>query len=133
MARSGGARALESHRVLLVEDTGDTRDLLEILLRADGADVRAAGTVRDALGLAAGWDFDVLLTDLGLPDASGDILIREISRMKTRSPRVIVMTGFGEPHQRRAWAAGAHAVFTKPLDWLRLRKAMTVGDESLAA
>ena len=133
MARLAPGRALEGHRVLLVEDAGDIRDLLALLLRADGAEVRTAGSARAAVETAASWDFDVLLTDLGLPDVAGDILIREILGMKHRRPRVIVVTGFGEPYQARARAAGAHVVFTKPLDWVELRKQITVGDESIAA
>ena len=133
MARLASGRVLEGHRVLLVEDAGDIRDLLALLLRADGAQVRTASSARAAVEIAAGWDFDLLLTDLGLPDVAGDILIKEIVAMKPRPPRVIVVTGFGEPHQTRARAAGAHAVFTKPLDWVDLRKEMTVGDEPIAA
>jgi FixJ family two-component response regulator len=63
----------------------------------------------------------VLLTDIGLPDVAGDHLIREILGMKTFRPRVVVMTGFGEPHIGLVRRAGADAVFTKPLEWSDLR------------
>jgi two-component system, chemotaxis family, CheB/CheR fusion protein len=120
-------------RVLLVEDAEDIRDVLSFLLRSDGAEVCATGTAREAVEAAASRDFDVLLTDLGLPDVAGDLLIREILGMKRPRPRVVVITGFGEPYASRARQAGADAVFIKPLDWSSLRSALHAHDEALAA
>ena len=120
-------------RVLLVEDAEDIRDVLSFLLRSDGAEVCATGTAREAVEAAARRDFDVLLTDLGLPDVAGDHLIREILGMKRHRPRVVVITGFGEPYASRARQAGADAVFIKPLDWSVLRSALHAHDEVLAA
>ena len=111
---------LSGLRVLLVEDVRDIRDVFDTLLRADGAEVRAVGSARAALEHAVGWDFDVLLTDLGLPDVAGDHLIKAILAMKNGRPRVVVVTGFGEPYTTRAREAGADAVFTKPLEWSAL-------------
>lgn len=126
-------RALAGLRVLLVEDADDIRDLLTVLLRTEGADVRAAGSAVDALETAAAWTFDVLLTDLGLPDVPGDLLIREILGLKGPHLRVVVMTGFGEPYAARARQAGADVVFTKPFDWSVLRTQLRDPDETLAA
>ena len=61
-----------------MEDALDIRDVVGLLLRSDGAEVRTAANARDALGIALDWNFDVLLTDLGLPDIPGAALIREI-------------------------------------------------------
>ena len=133
MARIAGGRAFHGYRILVVEDAQDIRDLLALLLRADGAEVKVASDGRTALQLAASWDFDVLLTDLGLPDVTGDVLIREIYGLKAHPLRVVVMTGYGEPYQARAREAGAHAVLTKPLEWPELRDELTAGDEALAA
>jgi DNA-binding response OmpR family regulator len=121
MAGTTERSALTGLRVLLVEDAEDIRDVLGFLLRSEGAEVCTVGTAREALKTAATWDFNVLLTDLGLPDVAGDDLIREIFGMKGRV-RVIVITGFGEPQAARARQAGADAVFIKPLDWAVLRK-----------
>jgi DNA-binding response OmpR family regulator len=114
-------RSLQGLRVLLVEDSDDVRELLTFLLSTDGAEVRSAPCARGAVGVASGWDFDVLLTDIGLPDVAGNDLIREILGMKTSRPRVVVMTGFGEPHIGLVRRAGADAVFTKPLEYSDLR------------
>ncbi len=133
MARAHAQGVLAGVRVLLVEDAEDIRDVLTFLLRSDGADVCATGTARAALDAAATQDFDVLLTDLGLPDVAGDHLIRDILEMKQGRVRVVVITGFGEPYAARARQAGADAVFIKPLDWSVLRSALRVHDEVLVA
>jgi DNA-binding response OmpR family regulator len=124
---------LAGRRVLLVEDATDIRDVLALLLRADGAEVRTAACAGTAMEVASTWEFDVLLTDIGLPDLPGDHLIREISGMKNGRPRLVAITGFGEPHVTRAREAGADTVFVKPLDWSVLREHLVAEDEALAA
>ncbi len=117
----------------MVEDTDDIRDVLTVLLQMDGADARAFATGREAVAAAADWDFDVLLTDLGLPDVPGEDLITAVLGMKARRPRVVVVTGFGETYAARARRAGADVVVTKPLDWSALRMHLIEADEALAA
>jgi CheY-like chemotaxis protein len=93
-----------------------------MLLVADGAVVRSARSARSAIEQAAGWEFDVLLTDIGLPDLAGDQLIHEILSMKFPAPRVVAVTGFGPAHAAQAKRAGAEVVFLKPLDWSAVRE-----------
>lgn len=112
--------ALSGVRVLVVEDVPDTREVLERLLEADGASVVSAGSAREAVEIAMARDFDVLLTDLGLPDIPGDVLIRKVVADACRRPRVIAITGYGEPYTNRALTAGAHVVLTKPVAWSEL-------------
>jgi two-component system CheB/CheR fusion protein len=133
MGRPNTQDGLAGLRVLLVEDAEDIRDVLTFLLRSDGAHVCATSTARAALETAARQEFDLLLTDLGLPDLAGDHLIREILRMKQGRLRVVVITGFGEPYATRARQAGAEAVFIKPLDWTVLREALAAHDQAVAA
>ena len=104
-------------RVLVVEDTDDIRELFTVLLTEDGASVIAAANGRDAIEAAHHTDFDVLLTDLGLPDIPGDIVIRAVLDRARHRPRVVVVTGYGEPYQTRAIEAGADVVLTKPVGW----------------
>jgi two-component system, chemotaxis family, CheB/CheR fusion protein len=111
--RSGSRRP----RVLLVEDSTDIRDVFQMLLEAEGAQVVATGSGREAAALAAREDFDVLLTDLGLPDISGEMVIRQTVRNARRRPRIVVVTGYDEPFTTRARAAGADVVLTKPVMW----------------
>lgn len=108
---------LRMRRVLLVEDAPEIRDAFSLLLRSEGAEVMAMATGREALEYAARTSFDVLLTDLGLPDIPGDVLIRQILTTASGRPRVVVVTGYSEPYISRARAAGADVVFTKPIEW----------------
>lgn len=106
--------------VLLIEDVSDIREVFAILLRSEGADVVATGSGREGAEMAKNERFDVVLSDLGLPDMSGEALIRQIRAAAGNGTRVIVITGYGEPYLSRARQAGADAVFTKPVEWTRI-------------
>jgi two-component system CheB/CheR fusion protein len=121
-------------RVLLVEDAPDIRDVFRLLLEAEGAEVAATGSGREAIALAARGDFDVLLTDLGLPDISGEMVIRATLATGRRRPRVVVITGYDEPFTSRARAAGADVVLTKPILWSSLVEELALNqDDQVAA
>jgi len=107
-------------RILLVEDAPDIREVFTALLRVEGAEVTATGSGREAANLAARRDFDVVLSDLGLPDLPGDVLIRQILATARHRTRVVVVTGYGEPYLTRARQAGAEVVFTKPVEWMSI-------------
>ena len=111
---------LRGARVLLVEDAKDIRDVFALLLAAEGAEVAATGSGREAIELAGEREFDVLLTDLGLPDIPGDVVIRHVVTTARRRPWVVVVTGYDEPFIGRARQAGADVVLTKPLSWSAL-------------
>lgn len=102
-------------RVLLVDDSEDIQRALTACLRGEGFEVASASTAGEALGILRAQDVDVLVTDIGLPDLSGADLIREARRTLRRPLRIIVMTGYGEPHQQEARMAGADIVLTKPV------------------
>jgi two-component system, chemotaxis family, CheB/CheR fusion protein len=116
--------SLDRMRILLVEDAPDIREVFTVLLRVEGANVTATGSGREAADLASHQDFDVVLSDLGLPDIAGDALIRQILATARRRLRVIVVTGYGEPYLSRARQAGAEVVFTKPVEWTRILEAL---------
>jgi two-component system CheB/CheR fusion protein len=117
MERDG---SLRNARVLLVEDAKDIREVFSLLLEAEGARVTATGSGREAVELAARHDFDVLLSDLGLPDIPGDVVIRHVVATARRRPWVVVVTGYDEPFIGRAREAGANVVLTKPIAWAQL-------------
>jgi len=118
---------IEGLRILLIEDASDIREVFTVLLRAEGAEVLPTGTGGEAAELARTIDFDVVLSDLGLPDIPGDVVIRQIlgARSRARQPRVVVVTGYGEPYLTRARQAGADEVLTKPVEWGRILEALT--------
>ena len=111
---------LEGMRILVVEDAPDIRDVFTVLLQAEGADVVATGTGREAAELVSNRGFDVVLSNIGLPDIPGDVLIRQIIAASRGRPRVVAITGYGEPYVTRARQAGADVVFTKPVEWTRI-------------
>jgi CheY-like chemotaxis protein len=111
---------LRNARVLLVEDARDIREVFTLLLQAEGARVTARGTGREAIEIAGRDEFDVLLTDLGLPDVPGDMVVRHIVATARRRPWVVVVTGYDEPFIGRARQAGADVVLTKPIAWAAL-------------
>ena len=119
---------LRPTRILLVDDAADVRDVLATLLRAEGSEVVATATGGEALEYLAQRRFDVVLTDLGLPDIPGELVVRRAVRTVPR-PRVIVVTGYSEPFVSGARAAGADVVLIKPIDWVPLLHALR-GQES---
>jgi DNA-binding response OmpR family regulator len=109
--------ALRGMRILLVEDDADIRDVFALLIKAEGAHVITAATGQEAINLARHHDFDVVLTDLGLPDFVGDVVIRHIIAAARQRPWIVVVTGYDEPFVGRARKAGADLVLTKPIVW----------------
>jgi two-component system, chemotaxis family, CheB/CheR fusion protein len=111
---------LQGLRILVVEDAPDIREVFSLLLRSEGARVDCAANGQEAFDLASRKRFDVVLSDLGLPDIPGDVLIRELLAKSSQDTRVMVVTGYGEPFVSRARQAGADVVFTKPVEWSRI-------------
>jgi two-component system CheB/CheR fusion protein len=124
---------LNGMRILLVEDAPDIREVFTVLLRVEGADVTAAANGREAAELAGRREFDVVLSDLGLPDIPGDVLIRQILSSVRGRTRIIVVTGYGEPYISRARQAGAEVVFTKPVEWSRVLEVLERPDLAASA
>ena len=107
-----GALGTRGLRILLVEDHGDTARIMSRLLRAQGHTVEHAGDVATALKLAGEQTFDVLLSDLGLPDGSGLDIIRGLRARGLEWPG-IALSGYGmEEDVRRSREAGfvAHII-----------------------
>jgi PAS domain S-box-containing protein len=101
--------------VLLVEDHADTRRTMTHLITAFGCRVTSAGSVKDALAMADLQRFDLVVSDIGLPDGSGTDLLRQL---KARHPvRAIALSGYGmEEDLQKSRAAGFDAHLTKPID-----------------
>ena len=110
-------RTLKSTRILLVEDAEDIRNVLAMLLTSEGTEVVATATGTEAAQAADREQFDIVLTDLGLPDIPGDAVIRHVLARAPRRPWVVVLTGYDEPFTSRARQAGADIVLNKPIAW----------------
>jgi signal transduction histidine kinase/ActR/RegA family two-component response regulator len=110
-------------RVLLVEDHADTRRTLARLLASAGYDVKAADSAADALALADAHGFDVMLSDIGLPDATGYDLMRQV-RDRHAIPGV-ALSGYGmEDDLRRGREAGFVDHIVKPVNVAHLESVL---------
>ena len=117
-------------RLLVVEDHAATRAALGGLFTGRGHEVTVAGSVAEALEKAAGTSFDLVLSDLGLPDGSGHDLMRQL---RTIQPGLvgIALSGFGmETDVRQARAAGFFAHLTKPVSIEQLDAVLWEIDQS---
>ena len=121
---SGGfrkpARAL---RILLVEDHGDTRRTLSRLLSHFGHQISVADNTQSALEIVQSNQFDVILSDIGLPDGSG---YEVISEAKRKQPvKAVALTGFGTDQDiQRGKEAGFDFHLVKPVDFHELRNVL---------
>jgi signal transduction histidine kinase len=114
------ADASGSLRVLLVEDHADTATTLARLLDLSGHRVRTVGSVAAALDAASREAFDIVLSDIGLPDRSGYDLMLELK--EKYGLKGIALTGYGmEEDVRRAHDAGFVEHVVKPINFDRLR------------
>lgn len=108
-------------RVLLVEDDRKVRDVLTLLLHQQGHQVTTADACRKALALFREAPFDLVLTDLGLPDGGGEEVVRGIRTLSPVTP-VIVVTGWEgalDEYEVHQW--GASQILYKPVTGEDLR------------
>jgi signal transduction histidine kinase/CheY-like chemotaxis protein len=110
-------------RILLVEDHLDTASALADLLRVQGHEVQIAGTIAQALAAAETGGLDLVVSDLGLPDGSGQDLMRKLSQR--HHLRGIALSGYGmEEDVRRSREAGFEQHLTKPVNLQALEAAI---------
>jgi signal transduction histidine kinase len=110
-------------RLLLVEDHRASLQALTHLLRQDGHQVVAAASLAEALAAAAVNPFDLLISDLGLPDGSGLELMEQLHA--TYGLRGVALTGYGmEEDLARTRAAGFSAHLVKPVAVAELRRVL---------
>ncbi|MCR4402514.1 MAG: sigma-54 dependent transcriptional regulator [Firmicutes bacterium] len=119
MRDKGDAKKATS--VLIVDDDEGIRETLEAVLSEEGYEVAAAGTGRDALELARGREFHLVLLDLRMPDMSG---LEILPRLRSELPRtpVIIMTAYGTIKTAvEAVKQGAYDFVSKPFDLDEMR------------
>ena len=108
-------------QILVVDDEPDLRTLYELTLLREGYRVEAAGSVADAEKHLQAERFDVVITDMRLPDGLGMEILQRIHR-EQRSERCIVMTAYGSAENAvEALKAGAFDYLTKPVDLKQFR------------
>ena len=110
-------------RILVVEDHDDTLRSMRLLLRRLGYEVLTADNMTDALRIATQQPFDILLSDIGLPDGSGLELLKRIRSI--REVPALALSGFGMDEDiERSRDAGFADHLTKPVSIDRLQAAI---------
>jgi CheY-like chemotaxis protein len=113
-----------SRRILLVEDNEPTLEVLARLLTRAGHHVIPAQNLAAARQAASENDFDLLISDLGLPDGTGLELMASL-RAQRPDLQAIALSGYGmEDDLRRTSEAGFAAHLVKPVDFDQLRAAL---------
>jgi PAS domain S-box-containing protein len=108
--------------ILLVEDHQDTADVMAQLIAGFGHNVIATGTVASALQAARQRHFDLVVSDIGLPDGTGLDLITALRGIETGAHvPAVALTGYGSDDDvRRCLEAGFMSHLTKPVNFTLL-------------
>ena len=115
---------LKGINILVVEDDEDTRDLLKVLLEAQGAGVTSTASVQEALTAYDQSRPNVIVADIGMPDYNGYTLIgrvRSRDREKGKMVPAIALTAYTTAIDRdTVLSAGFQVHMSKPFDPSRL-------------
>jgi CheY-like chemotaxis protein len=110
---------LRGTRVLVVDDDADNREMLAMVLEHSGAIVTTADSAAEALRVLEREPFQVLISDIGLPDEDGYRLLRRVRMLSNACGGdipAIALTGYGGHDDRaQARAGGFEAHLTKPV------------------
>jgi signal transduction histidine kinase/CheY-like chemotaxis protein len=111
------------HRLLLVDDHVDTCAGMKLMLERRGYDISVAHSAEQAVRKARSEDFDLLISDIGLPDRDGYELMSDLRKSKDLPG--IALSGFGaEADVAKARDAGFSEHLTKPINFERLEDAI---------
>jgi signal transduction histidine kinase len=136
-APAGGTR-LDGLRVLVVDDEEDARSLVHRLLTDQGATVGCAPSAEEALGVLEATRPHVLVSDIGMPNVDGYMMIRRIRRLPPerggRTPAIALTAYAREEDGERAFAAGFQAHVPKPVEpWKIISLVANLGGVSLGS
>jgi DNA-binding NtrC family response regulator len=121
----------ESARILVVDDSPGTREVLERNLRAEGHEVVSAANVSAALAVLARVGVDLVITDMRMPGADGMELVRHV-RDHCRGTGVIMVTGFATVGGAvSAMREGVDDYLPKPFSDEELRQAVRTALDKL--
>jgi CheY-like chemotaxis protein len=113
-------RRLDDLRVLVVDDEPQARELFSAIVENAGAEVRVAGSARDAIAILPLWNPDVLLSDIEMPHEDGYALMEQVAALERgddRRPIAIAVTAHSRPEDRmRALEAGFSWHLPKPVE-----------------
>src|SRR5215471_4733123 len=105
-------------RVLVVDDVADVTEMIALFLKHAGFEVTTANSAANALQLTSEDQFDLIISDIGMPEMNGYDLAESLRRREgfAETP-MIAVTGYTEYDDRgRSLQAGFNAHLTKPLN-----------------
>lgn len=109
--------SLHGVRVLIADDQADARTLVKTVLSRCGATVVAASSVAEAASALEDREFDILVTDIAMPEADGFELLRHVRETRKLSVPVVAVTAFGNAaDQERILTAGFSSYLKKPVE-----------------
>lgn len=114
--RSVASRPLAGKRILVVDDDEDARLVLAAMLQQGGADVTAAANAAEALRSFQSAPFDIVLSDIAMPDEDGYALVRKLRAQREIPVVAVSAIGTGPEDRRRALDAGFAEFVRKPVD-----------------
>ncbi len=109
----------EKHRLaLVVDDVSDVTDMLSVLMTHAGYDVTTASSAQDAIALAREQHFDVVISDIGMPEMNGYELAETLRALPGyETIPIVAVTGYSMFDDRnRSLSAGFNEHVTKPID-----------------
>ena len=119
------ANAIRSPHILVIDDEPDLCTLYELTLLREGYQVTTAGTIALARDLLHAQRFDLVITDMRLPDGMGIELLKGM-KSQQRAERFIVITAYGSAENAvESLKAGAFDYLTKPVDLKQFRQVVS--------
>ena len=118
--------SLDGLQILVVDDEPDTRDLLKFVLEKYGAKVLTAASAREAMAALREnpGRYDVLISDIGMPDENGYFLIRQVRALAAEAggkiPAAALTAYASDQEQERAIEAGFQTHIAKPIKPIQL-------------
>ncbi|QLE51637.1 response regulator [Nostoc sp. C057] len=125
---SSTTEILTGIQILVVDDDDDTREFHTFVLEQAGANVIAVASAKEALQALAESEPDILLSDIGMPETDGYMLMRQIRALQLKQAKqipAIALTAYaGEINQQQAIASGFQRHLSKPVEPDELVKAI---------
>jgi signal transduction histidine kinase/ActR/RegA family two-component response regulator len=117
-SKTSKPRTVKAVRILLVEDQTDTLEMLDASFRSRGYETIACSSAAEALECVVREQFDILISDIAMPDMDGLQLIRELrSRPGLATVPAIALTGYAsQTDAKAAISAGFDLHLSKPID-----------------
>jgi CheY-like chemotaxis protein len=121
------------YTILVVDDEELIRETLTMLFEMDGFRVQTANNGMSALKEVRSHKFDLILTDMRMPEGDGMFLLEQLRTHIDEVPPVVMITGFADYHDREIVAKGARQVIHKPLNFSSLLESVyTILDSEVA-